>query len=346
MRGQAAAAWAALGALGLLAACGGQNSPSSPSNGSGSSSSSSSNAAGPGVAPGTAVFSQSPVDVGVISTIVPLGNLNPPDHTLPTNHAYFFHPSAANAEVRSPAAGTIGTIQRGADDQIYVTTSPGFTFYLAHIRVDAGMAEGGRLSAGQRVGVTASAAGAMDLGIINNAVTLFFVRPERYIAGTLHGDSPLKYFSDSVRSDLYAKVGRTGGDKDGRIDFDQAGRLAGNWFTTSLQPVSETENFGNGPKHLAFVRDVNDPSLIRISIGGTLPIAGAFYVQAGAPDPADVSPSSGKVAYQLFFAPQAQQAAGVMILQMMADDRLQVETFPAGTPTTAAFTSAAVSYIR
>jgi len=44
--------------------------------------------------------------------------------------------------------------------------------------------------------------------------------------------------------------------------------------------------------------------------------------------------------------PQAQQPAGVMIVQMMAEDRIQVETFPAGTPTTVAFTSAAVSYIR
>jgi hypothetical protein len=298
------------------------------------------------VAPGTAAFSQSPIDVGVISTLVPIGNLNPPDHTLPTNHAYFFHTSAANAEVRSPAAGTIGTVTRGADDSILVTVSPGFDFYLGHIRLDSTFAQGGRVTAGQHLGVTVSAAGAMDLGIINNSVTLFFVRPERYIPGTLHGDSPLKYFSDLVRGELYAKVARTGGDKDGRINFDQTGRLAGNWFTTSLQPVSETENFGNGPKHLAFVRDVNDPSLVRISIGGTLSIAGAFYVQTGAPDPADVSLSSGTVVYQLFFVPQAQQAAGVMIVQMMADDRIQVETFPSGTPATVAFTSAAVTYIR
>jgi hypothetical protein len=330
----------------MLMACGSEGGPSSPSTGSGGTSSTSSNATGAGVAPGTAVFAQSPIDVAVISTLVPIGNLNPPDHTLPTNHSYFFHPSAANAEVRSPAGGTIGSIQRGTDDQIYVTVTPGFDFYLAHIRVDAGLSQGAKLTAGQRIGVTASAAGAMDLGIINNAVTLFFVRPERYIAGTLHGDSPLKYFPEPVKSDLYAKVTRTGGDKDGRIDFDRAGRLVGNWFTPDLLPVSETENFGNGPKHLAFVRDVNDPSLVRISIGGTLSITGAFYVQAGATDPADVSPSSGKVAYQLLFVPQAQQAAGLLLVQMMADDRIQVETFPPGTSPTIAFTGAAVAYIR
>ena len=329
-------------ALARLAACGAKSGPSSPSTGTGTGSS---NALGAGVPSGTAIFTQSPLDVAVISTIVPIGNLNPPDHTLPTNHSYFFHPSAANAEVRSPAGGTVGTLQRGTDDQIYVMAAPGFDFYLAHIRVDENISQGAKLTAGQRIGVTASAAGAMDLGIINNAITLFFVRPERYIAGTLHGDSPLKYFSEPVKTELYSKVARVGGDKDGRIDFDRTARLAGNWFTSDLQPVSSTENFGNGSKHLAFVRDVNDPSLIRISIGGSLSIAGAFYVQAGAADPAEISSASGKTVYQLSFFP-TQQPAGVMFVQMVADDRIQVETFPPGTSAGAAFTSAALTYVR
>src|SRR2546428_13148945 len=92
----------AAGLAALMAACGGTGTPSGPSAGG-----SSSNSSGAGVAPGNAVFSQSPIDVGAISTITPIGNLNPPDHTLPTNHAYFFHPSAANAEVRAPAGGTL-----------------------------------------------------------------------------------------------------------------------------------------------------------------------------------------------------------------------------------------------
>jgi hypothetical protein len=333
----------------LAVACGGKGNPTAPASGAGGSNTGSSGATGAGVAPGTALFTQSPIDVSVISSIVPIGNLNPPDHTLPTNHAYFFHPSAANADVRAPAAGTVGTITRGADggdDQLIVTAAPGFDYYLAHIRLDAGVAQGARLTAGQRLGVTASAAGAMDLGIINNAVTLFFARPERYIPGTLHGDSPLKYFADPVKADLYAKVARSGGDKDGQINFDQAGRLAGNWFAPDLLPVSATENFGNGPKHLAFVRDVTDPSRVRISIGGTLSIAGAYYVQSGATDPADVSTSSGRVAYQLFIVPQAQLPAAMMMVQLLAEDRIRVEAFPAGTPLTTEFTGAALPYIR
>jgi len=331
---------AATAALLICAACGGSKTftPTAPTG-------SPTTTAGSGATPGTGVFSQSPLDVSVISTIVPIGNLNPPDHTLPTNHSYFFHPSTADAEVRAPAAGTVGTVQRGSDDQIYVTVSSGFDYYIAHVRLDAGIGQGSRVSAGQRLGVTASAAGAMDLGVINNAITLFFVRPERYIAGTLHGDSPLKYFAEPLRNDLYSKVSRIGGDKDGRIDFDQAGRLAGNWFAPDLPP-SATENFGNGPKQLAFARDVNDPSLVRISIGGTLSVSGAFYVQAGAPDPAGVSVDTGKVGYQLYFTPQAQLPAGTLIVALLADDRIRVETFAGNAPLSIDFTSNALTYIR
>ena len=37
------------------------------------------------------LFTQSPVDLDLIHSITPLGNLNPPQHTLPTQHMYF-HP--------------------------------------------------------------------------------------------------------------------------------------------------------------------------------------------------------------------------------------------------------------
>src|SRR6266496_2401258 len=142
-----------IGMLAALAACGSNNGPSGPS----LTPTTNNSNTGQGAAPGTALFTESPISLDLISSIVPIGNLNPPAHTLPTNHSYFFHTSTADAEVRSPAGGTIGTVQRGSvDDQLYVTVSPGFDYYLAHLRLDASVSQGGKLTAGQRVGVTAS----------------------------------------------------------------------------------------------------------------------------------------------------------------------------------------------
>jgi hypothetical protein len=178
--------------------------------------------------------------------------------------------------------------------------------------------------------------------VINTAINLFFVRPDRYIPGTLHADSPLKHFDEPVRSQLYAKVAAKDGD--GKINFDVPDRLAGNWFLPDLA-ASATETFGNGFKHLAFVRDVSNPDLVRISIGGTLSITGAFYVQPNAPDPAAVSIDNGRIGYSLLFNPAATVAAGTLIVQMIAGDRIRVQTFPAGTPLTADFTDA-ITYVR
>ena len=45
---------------------------------------------GPGECGSTLVFSVSPLDIENITGIVPLGNLNPPSHTFPTDHIYFY----------------------------------------------------------------------------------------------------------------------------------------------------------------------------------------------------------------------------------------------------------------
>lgn len=68
---------------------------------------------------GPLVFRASPTDQPAIRWITPLGNLNPPDHTLPTDHIYFYFAARADADrdadpgrVR-PARDRRGGIHRG-----------------------------------------------------------------------------------------------------------------------------------------------------------------------------------------------------------------------------------------
>ena len=63
-----------LAALVLAAGCGG-----------------SSSATGPSEASGPLVFRFAPIDPLAIQYIVPLGNMGPWAHTLPTDHIYFYH---------------------------------------------------------------------------------------------------------------------------------------------------------------------------------------------------------------------------------------------------------------
>jgi hypothetical protein len=188
----------------------------------------------------------------------------------------------------------------------------------------------------------------IDLGVINEQLTVPFLSPARYSANSLHGDAPLKYFEEPLRSRLYALVS-TLGDRDGTFNYDVRDRLSGNWFLDSL-PASMSETNVGWTQQLAFVFDNYDQSAIRVSIGGTLSMVGAYAVQAEAPNPRDVSVSTGKVTYQLLRAgppggkPEGQ--AGLLIVQMLAGDRLRAETFAGETLSSADFTASAREYIR
>src|SRR5262245_38095770 len=127
--------------------------------------------------PGSLVFTQSPVDPSAISSITPLGNLNPPGHTLPTNHIYLFH-GTPGLPVVAPANGLVQVATRGADDALLVQAAAGASYSVGHIVLDAGIVPGMSLASAQRIGVTSTLSPALDLGVSNAGVALFFIRPE------------------------------------------------------------------------------------------------------------------------------------------------------------------------
>lgn len=76
-----------------------------------------------------------------------------------------------------------------------------------------------------------------------------------------HAVCALDYFETSIQNSLCEKVQRTVEPRGGKIDFDQPSKLVGDWIVPrNLEPDSM----------LAFVYDVNDPTQLRISIGGNL----------------------------------------------------------------------------
>jgi hypothetical protein len=186
------------------------------------------------------------------------------------------------------------------------------------------------------------------MGVINDEVTLKgFVNPARYPYQTLHAESPYKYFAQPLRDSLYAIVRRIGPDKDGKIDYDIQGKLAGAWFLKGLPTGAASAGPEGWPKHLAFVNDMVDPSSPRISIGGILSMRGVYGVMQPAPDFSSVAPSTGKVAFRLnspFGFPHI--SVGLMIVQMVSADTIRVETFPFLNASSADFDSAASTYTR
>ena len=303
---------------------------------------------------GPLVFRASPLAESDIRFIVPLGNLNPPGHTFPSDHIYFYNrippaPATTPAPVYAPGDGTVQFIlTSGVESQIGVRTG-GFIYYLDHIVLDATIRIGATLTAGQRIGETGSVAYGIDLGVINESKTVPFINPLRYPGTTVHGDAPLPYFEEPLRGRLYSRVQRIGPDLDGRFDFDEAGKLVGNWFLEGT-PVTESANPTAWSRHLAFVFDNYDPSRVRIAIGGSLPLIGVFAVAGNGPDPRTITPASGKVTYRLLMPGGAGDTPGsqraVLAVQMLDASTLTIDVVESSTATDIELGANARRYVR
>jgi hypothetical protein len=199
-----------------------------------------------------------------------------------------------------------------------------------------------RLTAGQRLGTSGTGGFGVDLGVLNLGLTLPFITPGRYSGDSLHADAPLKYYEEPLRTQLYAMVRRQAADKDGRIDFDVAGRLQGNWFHETL-PVAESALASGWSRHLAFVYDNVAPEEARISIGGMLALTGVFGIDRADPAFTNVTPQSGIVAYHLRIG---STLSGMLLVQMLDAARIRVEVVPGAVAVPVSFGAAAEVYVR
>ncbi len=322
-----------------LAGCGGGSSPTSPSETSGPLS-----------------FTVAPIDPAALQYIVPLGNMGPFAHTLPTDHAYFYHHLNSGTfppvPVLAPSGGTISNTYPGENGEVkvWIKVNSRHTYYFGHIVLTPGLRVGSQIEAGMVVGSSPGAA--LDFAVTDQSAPQAFITPIRYALDTLYGQSPLPYFVEPIRSALYAKVQREGGDLDGKINYDIAGTLSGNWFAEDL-PISAGSTVGDltiGMKQLAFARDVRYPDRQRVSIGG-FGATGTWGVPPDAPDFAAITPASGVTVYRLLYkgepgGPPGTEQKGLIVVQLLDAQRLRVEVVLDPIRSTAGFSAQAVTYLR
>ncbi len=309
----------------------------------------------PSAAPGPLTFTFAPVDPAVIQFIVPLGNMGPSAHTMPTDHIYFYHhlntgPFAPVA-VLAPASGTVtNVLTRGTDSKVWIRVNGTYTYYFDHVTLAPGVSQGARIDAGSRVGDSTGIA--FDFSVLNAGLRIPFVNPARYGQDTYQADAPLKYFEEPIRGTLYSKVRRVGSDLDGRINYDVPGTLSGGWFADDLAVADSTrgDDPSFGMRQLAFARDAWFPDRLRISVGG-FDMTGLYGVPNDTADFSTITPSSGVVTYRLLNlgepggAPGTDQL-GLLVVQMLDATRIRVDVLPVRTRSTAEFTSTARIYLR
>src|SRR4029077_18336826 len=124
-----------------------------------------------------------------------------------------------------------------------------------------------------------------------------------------------------------------------------AGKLIGDWFHSSLPVDPNSAGSPDGwTKSLSFAKDWYD-GRSRAAIGGTISSPFAAGIGSSDPDPANVTPASGAVSYQVT-VPGALQPHGWLLVQMTAADRIKIQFFDSTAARPTAFTAAAQEYLR
>lgn len=308
---------------------------------------------------GTIEFTNPIINIENISRIIPLGQINPPAHTFPTDHIYLVL-NNIEVPIYAPTEGKILHIDEPSvygDIGIRIGVTNTMSYYLGHIFINEELEVGDTLSIGDQIGISGNTA-CVDLGVINKNINNNFIS-QKYPIVSLYGDKPLLYFTEALRTQLYelVKPGQPAEDHDyiydkgvtdGEFAYDQLGTLNGNWFEEGCFDSSSWYEWENT---LSFGYDVYYIDQIRIGIGKY----GNSYAIKNTDNPInpkDVSVESEAISYYLYNANSTSKGLptgnriGLMMIEMLSDTRIRLEIFDDLTSVTREFTSASLYYVR
>lgn len=310
-----------------------------------------------------------PMNIADVKSFTPYG-LTAGAHVTPIDHLYFYPKDGPRDKypVHAMADGFITEITvRGINVDTGAQRSPEYRYMIQHscqtisyfdliTKIDdsiikeypdaatKGMHGRFPVKAGQVVGWIGGQS--LDTAIYNMNLTLpGFIHPKMYEAEPwkIHTDDFFSYFAKEHQAQMLALSDRKVQPYSGKIDYDQPGKLIGNWFKEGTNGYAGANNYGTGDGsgrgywtgHLAIFYHHIDPGLIIVSLGefqDGKPMS--FAVSGNKPDPATITKDSGIVKYELIYGPgsggkiQDTQIQGVALFQVLEGEKLKVEIFP------------------
>ncbi|MBA4062586.1 MAG: hypothetical protein C0501_02545 [Isosphaera sp.] len=219
------------------------------------------------------------------------------------------------------------------------------------------------VKAGQVIGKTGGGH-SFDFALVDTAVTRKgFAVPDQFRnrdPWKPHTVDPFDYLDEPLKGRLMALNPRTAEPRGGRIDYDAAGRLVGNWYkekTGGYAGLNKRLDYWVG--HLTIAYHHIDPSVVIVSLGDFDGKPRQFAVAGNGPDPGKVSAKDGVVTYELQYAGignsgqpielarELRGPQGVLLVQVLDGGKLKVEVLPGkAAKDVTGFTAAAATYER
>ncbi len=338
---------------------------------------------------GPVTMKHTPMDIADVSLIHPIGLLAAA-HVTPIDHLYFYSKGTTKRDANPVYAMADGfivdddlsergqTLQDGKLDSgaIRIVVQHNCTFYSYYdlmTSLDPGIASklkaGDKhiaIKAGQVIGRVGGQS--LDTAIYNLELTLpGFINPGTYSAepSKIHTDDFFKYFSGKDLSDMLALNPRKVQPYGGKVDYDIAGKLRGNWFEVGTNGYGGPKNLartntigdtGYFSGHLSIAPDAVYTDLVNVSFGSYEGKPQQFTTKSASPDPATVGEANGMVKYELTPYKQPTLSArsadttvkGTVLFQVIdGGKKLKMEAFPGKTAgQVSAFTNAAKTFER
>ncbi|HEY5549823.1 MAG TPA: hypothetical protein VIK37_01300 [Candidatus Saccharimonadales bacterium] len=201
-----------------------------------------------------------------------------------------------------------------------------------------------------------------------------FIKPSSYDAEgwKIYTADPYPRYTKELRELLTARNPRTAEPIAGKIDYDQPGKLIGNWFlegTNGYAGRQGTQGPTYATGHLSFAPEHLDPTFFVISTGDYNGQPAQFITKSNNPNPAQVTQATGLVKYELvqlnylkadgtFWdrtsfakavkADNSNSVVGVVLVQLIdGGNKLKFQAFPNKNATqVSGFTSLAKTYTR
>ncbi|SLM11964.1 exported hypothetical protein [uncultured spirochete] len=336
----------------------------------------------PELGTGPVEFKVVPLEDGTFNEITPMGHMNLPQHPIPTSAGGFsFLSNGYSQPVKAPADGVITAIRythvfnvdgtKSFPDyavRIYHTNT--FITWYDHLSAidDTILAKTGTLAegwtkayvpvkAGDVFGKTAASSEQVTgLGMYayDKEKTLDFINPEKYGPFGAHAVFAFDYFRNDIKTQLFAYIKRTAEPRGGKIDFDVAGTLSGNWIVEGSNVISSPNPWNYW---LSFSYDMYYPESRRISIGVELGTTigksnGILTQPVEGPDYTAARTGSDPVRYKLADAmeglsslPATSDIKYTLLAQVVEENKIKVELFD-GNIDNPSFTENAKYYTR